>query len=113
MRSRSWQQGATIVDPADIPRSPRLCRDEGGMRGKDVNCSIVFKYGMKRDFNAWLASLGPASPIKTLTELREWNLAHRAEGAIKYGQAQLDNSDDVISSAIATAIVPIARQTYG
>ena len=72
-----------------------MCRDEGGIKGKDVNCSIVFKYGMKRDFNAWLASLGPASPIKTLTELREWNLAHRAEGAIKYGQAQLDNSDEV------------------
>ena len=65
------------------------------MKGKDVNCSIVFKYGMKRDFNAWLASLGTASPIASLTELREWNLAHRADGAIKYGQAQLDNSDDV------------------
>ena len=50
---------------------------------------------MKRDFNAWLASLGPAAPVKTLTQLREWNLAHRAEGAIKYGQAQLDNSDAV------------------
>ena len=57
--------------------------------------SIVFKYGMKRDFNAWLASLGPASPVATLTQLREWNLAHRADGAIKYGQAQLDNSDAV------------------
>ena len=72
-----------------------VCRDQGGIRGKDVNCSIVFKYGMKRDFNAWLASLGPSSPIKTLTELREWNRAHRADGAIKYGQAQLDNSDEV------------------
>ena len=90
------QHGATVVDPADISQQPPgVCRDEGGTKGKDVNCSIVFKYGMKRDFNAWLASLGPASPIKTLTELREWNLAHRAEGAIKYGQAQLDNSDEV------------------
>jgi amidase len=50
---------------------------------------------MKRDFNAWLASLGPSAPVKTLTELREWNLAHRTEGSIKYGQAQLDNSDAV------------------
>ena len=74
---------------------PPVCRDQAGARGKDVDCSIVFKYGMKRDFNAWLASLGPRSPVKTLTELREWNLAHRAEGAIKYGQAQLDNSDEV------------------
>ncbi len=90
------KQGAIVVDPADIPQQPPpVCRDETGIRGKDVNCSIVFKYGMKRDFNAWLASLGPSSPVKTLTELREWNLAHRAEGAIKYGQAQLDNSDEV------------------
>jgi amidase len=90
------EQGATIVDPSDIAdQPPPVCRDDGGMKGKDVNCSIVFKYGMKRDFNAWLASLGPSSPIKTLTELREWNLAHRAEGAIKYGQRQLDISDEV------------------
>ena len=90
------QHGATIVDPADLPaQPPPVCRDGTGIRGKDVNCSIVFKYGMKRDFNRWLASLGPSAPVKTLTALREWNLAHRAEGALKYGQAQLDNSDEV------------------
>ena len=90
------KHGATIVDPADIAQQPPpVCRDQDGMRGKDRECSIVFKYGMKRDFNAWLASLGPSSPIKTLTALREWNLAHRAEGALKYGQTQLDISDDV------------------
>jgi amidase len=90
------KQGATIVDPADISRQPpAVCRDQEGIRGKDRECSIVFKYGMKRDFNTWLASLGPSSPIKTLTALREWNLAHRAEGALKYGQAQLDISDEV------------------
>ena len=90
------QQGATIVDPSDIAEQPPpVCRDEAGMKGKDIDCSSVFKYGMKRDFNAWLASLGPSSPIKTLTQLRDWNLAHRAEGAIKYGQMQLDISDQV------------------
>jgi amidase len=90
------KQGAVVVDPADIPsQPPPVCRDDTGIRGKDEGCSIVFKYGMKRDFNAWLASLGPSSPIKTLTALREWNLAHRAEGAIKYGQTQLDISDEV------------------
>ena len=26
---------------------------------------------MKRDFNAWLASLGAAAPLKTLTDLRD------------------------------------------
>ena len=50
---------------------------------------------MKRDFNKWLASLGPAAPVKTLTELREWNTAHEKMGAIKYGQSQLDASDKI------------------
>jgi amidase len=55
----------------------------------------VFKYGMKRDFNAWLASLGAAAPVKSLTELREWNRAHERAGTLKYGQAQLDISDEI------------------
>src|SRR5690606_13825539 len=64
-------------------------------KGKDADCSIVFKYGMKRDFNAWLASLGDTAPVKTLTELRLWNVAHKRMGAIKYGQALLDISDEM------------------
>ncbi|MEJ2542377.1 MAG: hypothetical protein P8188_20860 [Gemmatimonadota bacterium] len=48
---------------------------------------------MKRDFNLWLASLGESAPVKSLTELREWNLAHRAAGSMKYEQARLDGSD--------------------
>jgi amidase len=99
-------RGAVIVDPADIPSVgspdpadnfllwPR-CAGPGGAKGRDDGCSMVLKYGMKRDFNRWLALLGPAAPVKTLTELREWNLAHQAEGAIKYGQAQLDISDEI------------------
>ena len=89
------KSGATVIEEVALAAAPPVCRDQGGARGKDADCSIVFKYGMKRDFNRWLVSLGPASPIKTLTELREWNLAHRTEGAIKYGQSQLDISDEV------------------
>jgi amidase len=100
------QQGAIVVDPADIPSvvasDParnqilwQVCSGPNGARGRDGNCSIVFKYGMKRDFNKWLASLGATAPVKTLTELRNWNAAHQMAGAIKYGQAQLDNSDEM------------------
>jgi amidase len=100
------EAGATIVDPADIPtvatreaernllRWP-ICIGPTGARGRDENCSIVFKYGMKRDFNAWLASLGAAAPVRTLSELRAWNRAHERAGTLKYGQAQLDNSDEI------------------
>jgi len=98
------REGAVIVDPADIPSvidpDPAnnflrwsVCSGVPGAKETDANCSVVFKYGMKRDFNAWLASLGPGAPVKTLTELRNFNLAHTSRGAIKYGQAQLDISD--------------------
>jgi amidase len=50
---------------------------------------------MKRDFNSWLASLGAKAPLRTLTELRQWNVAHQKAGAIKYGQALLDVSDEM------------------
>jgi amidase len=100
------QQGATIVDPADIPSVVdqdaaknivgwNFCSGAGEAKGKDANCTIVVKYGMKRDFNKWLATLGPSAPVKTLTQLREWNLAHQKEGAIKYGQSRLDISDEI------------------
>jgi amidase len=99
------QAGAEIVE-ADIPsivdQDPTnnflrwgTCAGPTDVRGKDANCSSSLKYGMKRDFNAYLASLGDRAPVKTLTELRQWNLAHANMGAIKYGQAQLDVSDDV------------------
>jgi amidase len=87
------QQGAIVVDRADLPsQPPPRC---GAARAADAECSIVFAYGMKRDFNRWLASLGPSAPVKTLTGLREWNLARQNLGTMKYGQAQLDNSDDM------------------
>lgn len=100
------QQGAVIVDPADIPsvidRDPQqnidlwgICSGTGNAKGSDANCSVVLKYGMKRDFNQWLSTLGPAAPVKTLTELRQWNLRHERGGAIKYGQSNLDISDEM------------------
>jgi amidase len=100
------QQGAVIVDPADIPSiiasDPQnnllkwnTCSGLENSKGKDADCSVVLKYGMKRDFNKWLESLGAAAPVKSLTELREFNLAHAKAGAIKYGQSQLDISDEM------------------
>ncbi len=98
-------RGAEIVDPADIPsvvdKDPAknlllfgVCGGEEG-KGRDAACSAVFKYGMKRDFNAWLKSLGDAAPVKTLTELRIWNLTHTKSGSIRYGQSLLDVSDEM------------------
>jgi amidase len=100
------REGAVIVDPADLPSvvdpdpannhvSWGVCSGVPGAKATDAKCSIVFKYGMKRDFNAWLRTLGPGAPVKTLTELRNFNLARSERGAIKYGQSQLDISDEI------------------
>src|SRR6188768_3189866 len=100
------QQGAVVVDPADIPSFVAkdandsfplwdFCSGAEHAKGKDQNCSINFKYGMKRDYNAWLASLGPSAPVKSLKEHREWNVAHAKAGAIKYGQSRFDISDEI------------------
>jgi len=99
-------QGAVVVDPADIPSivdpdreksflAWNICSGVENGRGRDRGCSVSFKYGMKRDFNAWLATLGPAAPVKTLAELRRWNLDHHSAGTLKYGQQNLDVSDEM------------------
>jgi amidase len=100
------QQGAIIVDPVEIPSISTQdfdknflrwgsCGGINGAKGKDANCSVVLKYGMKRDFNKFLATLGPSAPVKTLTELRIWNITHTTAGSIKYGQSNLDISDEM------------------
>ena len=85
-------QGATVVDPADIPS---VIDPDPENNLLTAGNSSVLHYGMKRDFNAWLASLGESAPVKTLTELREWNLAHERAGSMKYAQANLDRSDEI------------------
>lgn len=100
------QQGATIVDPAEIPSivdgtaannflTWGTCAGLANRKGSDAACSTVFKYGMKRDFNAYLASLGPGAPFKTLTQLREYNLANRPRNTLRYEQEHLDISDEM------------------
>ena len=99
-------QGAVIVDSVNIPSVVAERKDDNFLefpfcqtadqgRGQDADCSVVFKYGMKRDFNVWLASLGDRAPVASLTALREWNIRHQRGGAIKYGQARLDISDEM------------------
>jgi amidase len=103
-------EGAIILDPADIPSildaTPAnnyltwgTCAGLANRKGMDATCSTVFKYGFKRDMNAYLASLGPGSPIKTLTELRNYNLANRPRNAIRYEQENLDISDEMVLAA--------------
>ncbi len=98
--------GATIVDPVEIPsmadpdpdrnlRAWPICAGASRGRTGDAHCSVVLKYGMQRDFGRWLATLGDRAPLRSLAALRAWNLAHAAEGAMRFGQAELDISDEM------------------
>jgi amidase len=99
------KQGATVLDveiPSVSSKDPRnnlvlwnFCSQSNQSKGQDEGCSIDLKYGMKRDFNAWIATLGESAPFKSLTELRQWNTAHQKANAIKYGQGRLDISDEM------------------
>ncbi len=100
------KQGAIIVDPANIPSVVDTdpannfmlwgqCSGANEGRGKDQHCSVDLKYGMKLDFNKWLASLGAAAPFKTLSDLIAYNKAHQKANSIKYGQSNLEISDEM------------------
>jgi amidase len=91
--------GASVAD-ANIPSIVALlnfgiCAAREQTKANDANCSIVLKYGFKRDFNNFLSSLGPTAPVPTLSALRAFNTAHVADHAIKYLQARLDISDEM------------------
>jgi amidase len=62
-------QGATIVDPADIPTAGKFGDPE----------FEVLLYEFKADLNAYLAEWAPNAPAKTLAGLIEWNKAHASE----------------------------------
>jgi len=72
--------GAEIVE-ADITTVP-------------LPSSSVLRYEFKRDLNAYLASLGPDAPVKTLADVIAFNEAN-PEVALKYGQVLALNSQAI------------------
>jgi amidase len=101
-------QGGTVV-MTDIPSRVDgtltawgICAGAADSKANDdTNCSVVLKYGFKRDFNLWLDSLGSASTIESLTELMAFNLANAGNNAIKYGQTRFDISEEMDLAADA------------
>lgn len=79
-------EGATVVDPFEIPDQQDLINFPGcaGLPIPPV-CSTVLLFGFKRDLNAYLANLGPSAPVHTLADVIAFNNAH-ASVALKYGQ---------------------------
>ena len=70
------EQGATLVDPADIPTFGKF----------DDSELVVFMYELKADLNAYLARLGPGAPVHTLQEIIEFNDRNRQKEMPYFGQ---------------------------
>ncbi len=76
--------GATIIDPADLPSLDQL-------KNRDIE-GTVLHYEFKADLNAYLASLGPNAPVKTMEDVIRFNEEH-ADRELKYfGQEHLIES---------------------
>ncbi|RED59223.1 amidase family protein [Cohnella lupini] len=74
------EQGATIVDPANIPTA------------RSIVYSTVILNEFKASINAYLARLGPHAPMRSLKEIIEFNNRHPME-TLKYGQKTLIDTE--------------------
>ena len=70
------RQGATLVDPADIPTWGKWHKQE----------NEIMLYEFKADLNAYLAGLGPQAPVHTLEEIIKFNEAHARQEMPYFGQ---------------------------
>ena len=70
------RQGATLVDPADMPTW-------GKWQKQEVELML---YEFKAGLNAYLAGLGPQAPVHTLEEIVKFNQAHAKDEMPYFGQ---------------------------
>jgi amidase len=70
------RQGAILIDPADVPNNGKY--DDSELE--------VLLYELKADLNAYLASLGARSPVKSLAEIIEFNEKNLATEMPYFGQ---------------------------
>lgn len=71
--------GADLVDPVTVPTINDL----------DAPGAVVLQYEFKAGLNAYLATLGPGAPVKSLADVIAFNEAHRAEEMPLFGQELL------------------------
>jgi amidase len=70
------RQGSIIIDPAEVPNTGKY--DDSELE--------VLLYELKADLNAYLATLGPKAPVKSLQEIIEFNEKNRATEMPYFGQ---------------------------
>src|SRR6266851_1692105 len=91
------QQGAVIVDPANIPTLGKFGDSE----------FEVLQYEFKADLNKYLTWLGPASPVHSLNDVIAFNEAHKDQELPYFGQEILvmaDKKGPLTSAAYKAAL---------
>jgi amidase len=68
--------GAVVVDPANIPTAGKF---------DDTEFEVLL-YEFKADLNAYLASLGPRAPVRTLRDIIDFNERNREKEMPYFGQ---------------------------
>jgi amidase len=77
------QEGATLVDPADLPNMDKVGEFE----------NTVLLYELKADLNAYLARLGSSAPVRSLKEVIAFNEQNRAKEMPFFGQDRFLKSE--------------------
>ncbi|MDQ6885679.1 MAG: amidase [Gemmatimonadota bacterium] len=77
------QQGATLVDPANIATAGKF----------DDSEFDVLLYEFKADLNAYLADLGPSAPVRSLKDIIAFNERTRAKEMPFFGQEIMEMAE--------------------
>ena len=96
------REGAILVDPADIPHAGTY--DDAEL--------VVLLYELKADLNAYLATLGPTAPVRTLTDVIGFNEREHAREMPYFGQelfVQAEAKGPLTSPAYRKALVTCRR----
>ncbi|MFW2383935.1 MAG: amidase family protein, partial [Acidimicrobiales bacterium] len=71
--------GAVIVDPVEVA--------DGAWNSDDR--LAVMEYEFKADLNAYLSSLGPEAPVRSLADIIDFNERHAHQELVHFGQERL------------------------
>lgn len=75
--------GAEVIDPIEVPTAGQL----GGAE------MTVLLHEFKDGVNAYLATLGPGAPVKSLADLIAFNVRHAAEEMPFFGQSLFEQAE--------------------
>ncbi len=98
------ERGAVLVDPVELPRGRDLGRNE----------LTVLLYEFKHGLNAYLASLGPAAPVKSLKEIIDFNEKNKDREMPYFGQdlfLQAEEKGPLTEKEYTEALASIRKAT--